>query len=76
MITKSMTLNSMADARQWASEFGVDDAAEGRLSIWIWQRKPYIGVAYGDHPFSILSENEFWEICERGYLTLSYEEDA
>jgi len=65
MITDNMTLNSKNDAKQWASDFGLEtDEQEKKLAEWIWSNKPSVGCTKKEHPVSGLSEKDFWEIVE------------
>lgn len=64
MITENMQLNSTRDASTWASNMGLNNAAqETRVAQWIWENKPHIGCTIDEHPLNDLSENEFWEIA-------------
>jgi len=65
MITDNMKLESRLDADLWADNFGLStDEQIARLADWIWANKPFIGCTIDDHPLSILSDEEFWNITE------------
>lgn len=65
MITDCMRLQTVSDARQWASDSGylTDDQIE-RLATWIWNEKPSIGCTIDEHPLNDLSAEEFWRIAD------------
>jgi hypothetical protein len=68
MITKYMQLESYTDARQWASEFGLEcDAQEARVAEWIWENKPEIRCTWEEFQEKnarvLESLEHFWEIA-------------
>lgn len=66
MITKNMQLLSTSDARQWASEFGLEnDAQEDLLAAYIWANKPEAGCTHQEwDEANPLTDKEFWAIVE------------
>lgn len=64
MITESMTLTTIRDAYQWASECGdLTEAQVERLGDWIWDSKPEHGCRYADHPLHDMNVEKMWEIA-------------
>ena len=62
MITNSMQLHSMSDARTWAYNIGkFSENQQTRLAEWIWENKPEIGCRYDEHPICNVGDG-FWEI--------------
>jgi hypothetical protein len=65
MITDTMMLNTVEDAKLWASVLGlVHQEQDDRVAKWIWENKPAIGCFYDDHPISTISDEEFWSIAD------------
>lgn len=65
MITKSMSLNTKQDAVVWASQLGLSNVEqEVRVADYIWDKKPFIGCTYEEHPISALSDDQFWKIAD------------
>lgn len=67
MITNSMSLNSTRDARQWASDMGLEcDAQIERVAAWIWENKPEYGCTWEEFQEAnggVFGSEEFWEIA-------------
>lgn len=65
MITEHMQLNTARDAATWAANLGLNNDAEvERVSMWLWENKPFIGCTYAEHPIASLSLEQFWDIAE------------
>ena len=64
MITNAMSLITKKDARQWASDLGVEgDAAVELVAEWIWSNKNDYNCTIQDHPISNLSAEDLWNIA-------------
>lgn len=60
MITNSMQLHSMSDARTWAFNNGnFTDNQASNLADWIWENKPEIGCRYDEHPLYSIGDGLF-----------------
>lgn len=65
MITESMHLVSLSDAKIWAEQLGLEnDEPVSRVAAWIWDNNPSIDCTYADHPIRSIEQDDFWNIAD------------